>query len=80
MTTIQTLIEAFEAGRVSLAQLSDLAGFEFEADSFDCLSENDAADYLVELGMIEAPVAGDIHEMNDAAMRQRARFASIRGA
>ena len=84
MTLIETLEAALDAGTVTLAQISvcEEVGFDFQADSFDCLSEEGARSVLVELGFIDADddTARDIHDINADAARQRARFANIRGA
>jgi hypothetical protein len=84
MTLIETLEAAFAAGTVTLAQISacDEVGFDFQADSFDCLSEEGARSVLAELGLIDAATdtARDIYDINADAARQLARFAGIRGA
>jgi hypothetical protein len=84
MTLIETLEAALAAGTVTLAQISacDEVGFDFQVDSFDCLSEEGARSVLAELGLIDAAndTARDIYDINADAARQRARFAGIRGA
>ena len=73
------IIKAADEGKITLSALDDGADFQSVAEYLEYCSERAIQDIAIRFSLI-ADEAGDIHEMNRAADRERARFADIRGA